>query len=138
MQRVGLAAFTLPFTLPFALALTLAASGCAHRRAIPDDDAAIPDDALVLEVDNHNWSDVLIWIQHDGQRSRFITVNAAKSTTEPIPAYMVSSDGTLSLIAHRIGGGNDYYYSPKVSVRTGYTVRFTLEDNLQRSSVGVW
>lgn len=130
MVRVGLAAFMLA-------AGTLSA-GCAHSHAVPADDAPTPDDALVLEVDNHNWSDVLIWIQHDGQRSRFITVNAARSATEPIPRYMVSSDGTLSLIAHRIGGGNDYYYSPKISVRTGYTVRFTLEDNLQRSSVGVW
>jgi hypothetical protein len=134
MQRVGLAAFT----LPFAVAFTLAASGCAHRRAIPADDAAIPDDALVLEVDNRNWSDVLIWIQHDGQRSRFLMVNAAHSMTQPIPKYFVSADGTLSLVAHRIGGGDDYYVSPKVSVRTGYTVRFTLEDDLQRSSVGVW
>lgn len=128
MYRVGLAAFTLA-----------AAVGCAsHSRGVPAAEPSIPDDVLVLEVDNHNWSDVLIWIQHDGRRSRFITVNAARTATEPIPATMVSSDGTLSLIAHRIGGGNDYYYSPRISVRTGYTVRFTLEDNLQRSSVGVW
>jgi hypothetical protein len=125
MYRIGLAAFAL-----------VAVAGC--HPSIPAPDPDIPDDQLVLEVDNRNWSDVLIWIQHDGQRSRFITVNAAHSATQPIPRYLVSSDGTLSLIAHRIGGGNDYYYSPKISVRTGYTVRFTLEDDLERSSVGVW
>lgn len=125
MYRVGLAAFA------------FAAIGCFHP-SVPAAEPDLPDDQLVLEVDNHNWSDVLIWIQHDGQRSRFITVNAAHSVTEPIPKYLVSSDGTLSLVAHRIGGGNDYYTSPKISVRTGYTVRFTLEDELGRSSVGVW
>jgi len=54
---------------------------------------------------------------------------------------------------HRIGGHDDSmgpvggpayatarddYLSPVVSVRTGYTVALTLEDNLGRSTVGIW
>lgn len=101
-------------------------------------EASVPLDQLALEVDNHNWSDVALWIDHDGRRERFLTIGAAHSVVQRIPGALVGSDGTLRFVAHRIGGGNDYYVSPRISVRNGYTVSLTLEDNLQRSSIGVW
>lgn len=116
--------------------LGLGACGAAHRR--PALDPVVPADQLALEVDNNNWSDVVLWIAHDGRRERFLIVGAARSLVRAIPATMVGSDGTLQFIAHRIGGGDDYYVSPRVSVRTGYTVSLTLEDNLQHSSIGIW
>jgi len=93
---------------------------------------------LVVEIENHNWSDVLVYIEHDGFRSRFATVNAAHSLSRRLPRSLVGSDGTLRFIAHRIGGGNDYFVTPKVSIRTGYTISLTIEDDLRRSTVGVW
>ncbi len=118
------------------LTATACASFSQRKRGSAD---ALPIEQLALEVDNRNWSDVAIWIEHDGTRTRFLTVTAAKFVTEAVPAKLVSTDGTLKLIAHRIGGGtNDYFVSPTVSVRTGYTVSFTIEPNLQSSSIGVW
>lgn len=111
---------------------------CAGRRGGAPDEKAIPLNQLALEVDNHNWSDVALWIDHDGRRERFLTISAARSAVQAIPARLVGTNGTLRFVAHRIGGGNDYYVSPMISVRTGYTVSLTLESNLQRSSVGVW
>lgn len=110
---------------------------CAAHRGTAKEEP-VPADQLALEVDNHNWSDVALWIDHDGRRERFLTIGAAHSVVQPIPATLVGTDGTLRFVAHRIGGGNDYYVSPRISVRTGYTVSLTLEDNLQRSSIGVW
>lgn len=136
-------------THPYLVVLALC-SACAHPRPEPQELAA---NALVLEVDNHNWSDVLIYVLHDGARTRFIEVTATKSVAQPIPAHLVGSSGTVQLFVHRIGGrddsvnlvngprlrqASDDYLSPVVSVRTGATIALTLESDLQRSTVGVW
>lgn len=123
----------------------------AAHKSPPEDELAA--DVLALEVENRNWSDVVIYVLHDGSRTRFAQVTATKSATLPIPRRLVSSGGTIQLLVHRIGGHDDAmaaiggpafaskrddYLSPVVSVRTGYTVALTLEDNLERSTVGIW
>lgn len=116
----------------------LLALGCASRSGAVPEESVVSADQLALEIDNHNWSDVALWINHDGRRERFLTISAAHSLTRAIPPNLVGTDGTVQFVAHRIGGGNDYYVSPRISVRTGYTVSLTLEDNLQRSTIGIW
>ena len=132
--------------------VAVAAIACASAHP-KTEDAEVPADVLALEIENRNWSDVLVYVIHDGTRERFTQVNAAKSLTVPIPARFVSSNGTIQLLVHRIGGHDDTfapvggpqfaterddYLSPVVSVRTGYTVELTLEDDLRRSTVGIW
>ena len=129
------------------------AVGCATPHGTHADDAVIPSDVLALEVENHNWSDILIYMLHDGVRTRFVHVTASRSLTRAIPARLVGSDGTVRFVVHRIGGHDDSlapaggpdfatplddYVSPAVSVRTGYTVSLTVEDNLHRSTLAVW
>lgn len=131
--------------------VTFAAAACAAHR--PPATAEIPSEALALEVDNHNWADVTIYVLHDGTRTRFMQVAGAKSTTVELPPRLIGSNGTLQLLVHRIGGRDDSadlvsatglnhtsddYLSPVVSVRTGRTVSLTLEFDLQTSSIGVW
>lgn len=128
------------------------AAGCAssHSKAAEE---PLPDNVLALEVENHNWSDVIIYVLHDGSRTRFVDVAATKSLTRSIPLQLIGSNGTVQLLVHRIGGHDDTfasiggpqfarapddYLSPVVSVRTGVTIALTLEDNLQRSTLGVW
>lgn len=133
-------------------ALSVIATDCTVAHHTPPE-ADVPADVLALEVENRNWSDVVIYVLHDGSRTRFAQVTAAKSATLPIPMRLVSSNGTIQLLVHRIGGHDDStgpvggpayatarddYLSPVVSVRTGYTVALTLEDNLGRSTVGIW
>jgi len=123
-------------TAAAALGLFLSGStGCATHRASSAAEPA-PED-VTLEVDNHNWSDVLLYVVHDGSTSRFTQVTAAKSASLLIPSYLVGSNGIVRFVAHRIGGLDDYY-SPSVSVRTGQTIALTLEGQLEMSSIGVW
>jgi hypothetical protein len=121
-----------------ALCTALALVGCRPPRAPePEDIAAYVGDDLTLEVANNNWSDVIIYLIHDGRRNRLSLVTAARNTSIAIPPRYVSSNGSVQIVAHRIGG-NDEYVSPIVSVRMGHTVALTLESNLNRSTVGVW
>jgi hypothetical protein len=45
--------------------------------------------------------------------------------------------GIIRIAARRIGG-TDSYVSQAISLRGNSAVRFTIESNLNRSSVGVW
>jgi hypothetical protein len=114
-------------------ALFLLATCAPHRRVEPE----LTGDELMLEVANNNWSDAIIYMVHDGIRTRFVQVTAARSLSAAIPTRYVSANGTVQLFAHLIGG-TENYVSPVVSVRMGHTLSLTLESNLARSTVGVW
>jgi hypothetical protein len=123
------------------VSLTVIAGGsCVHRQsgtlasAVNDSPPAEP---VVLEVENHNWSDINIYIIHDGRRNRLTSVTAAKDTALAIPPQYQGETGVFSLVVYRVGG-RDIYRSPAISIRTGKTVRLTIESSLARSSIGVW
>jgi len=95
------------------------------------------DSQLVLEVENHNWSDIIIYVVHDGRRTRLTSVTATRNSSLIIPANLVGQVGNLQLVARRVGA-YDRYVSQQISVRTGSTIVLTLESDLSRSSVAVW
>jgi hypothetical protein len=117
----------------------IATSACArHRTTLASGAALAPaSDSIYLEIENHNWSDVEIFINHDGRVDRVTQVTAAKNLTLVIPPHMRGETRSIRIIARRIGG-RDTYTSPLISLSTGTTVRFTIESSLVRSSVGVW
>lgn len=130
-----------------ALTLGLAAGtlvGCAVLSRAPSPEASAADDAgsrpfegLVLEIENHNWSDIVVFVLHDGLTSRLTQVTAGRSVSVPLRPQHVGAMGTLRLAVHPIGGSSDYT-SESVSLRTGSTVRLTVESSVARSSVAVW
>ena len=140
-----------PRRLLAALLLGLTAgtiAGCvAHRVAPPPSSATrpepLPDDAsshvdrLVLEIENHNWSDIVVFILHDGRTSRLTQVSAGRSVSVPLLPRHIGSMGTLRLAVHPIGGSSDYT-SESLSLRTGNTIRLTVESRVGHSSVAVW
>ena len=113
--------------------LSLATAACSLNR--PATAATIDD--IVLEVENRNWSDVVLYVVHDGSTTRFMSVTAARTQTVPIAPRFIGATGVVRFIAHRVGGDDDYY-SPSVSVRTGGTIALTLQPELNMSSIGVW
>jgi hypothetical protein len=121
------------------MAWGLVVGACArHHTTLAGSAAPAPAiDSIYLEIENHNWSDVEIFINHDGRVDRVTQVTAAKNLTLLIPTHMRGETRSIRVIARRIGG-RDTYTSPLISLSTGTTVRFTIESSLARSSVGVW
>jgi hypothetical protein len=111
---------------------------CAGRHHVEEESAFDSQPvAIVLEVENHNWADVILYVVHDGVRTRFLQVPAAHNLSVEIPASLQGQMGVIQIAARRIGG-TDSYVSQSISLRGGSAVRFTIESSLSRSSVGVW
>ena len=118
------------------LALT-ALTACAARHSIKDDDAQILLAPITLEVENHNWSDVTVFIIHDGVQTRIGQVTAAQNVAIEIPPELQGQMHQVQLAARRIGG-TDSFVSQQISLRGNSAIRFTIESDLRRSTVGVW
>lgn len=126
----------------FALAVlfTASLSGCSRSIQVKDYDesaAVVPAGPITLEVENHNWADVVLYVLHDGVQTRFTQVAAAHNLSIDIPERLQGQMGVIRIAARRIGG-TDSYVSQAISLRGNSAVRFTIESNLNHSSVGVW
>jgi hypothetical protein len=115
-------------------------SACARRQPIAAEPVPVPPppaDAVVLEVENHNWADVVLYVVHDGKHTRFAQVPGARNVSMKIPPQLQGQMGVIRIAARRIGG-NDSFVSQAISLRGNSSVRFTIESSLSRSSIGVW
>jgi hypothetical protein len=129
----------------FAALAVVLLSGCAahsHSATPPvaapvSGDSVLPVESLVLEIENHNWSDIVVFVLHDGLTSRLAQVTAGRSVSVPLLPRQVGAMGTLRLAVHPIGGSSDYT-SESLSLRTGNTIRLTVESRVAHSSVAVW
>jgi hypothetical protein len=111
---------------------------CVHRQAAFEAASlGLPTEPVVLEVENHNWADIVLYVVHDGIQTRFAQVAAAHNVSMEIPTKLQGQMGVIRIAARRIGG-TDSYLSQPISLRGGSAVRFTIESSLSRSSVGVW
>ena len=122
------------------LAASLLLTGCTRHRLEDNPQLAEPQPLtgpVVLEVENHNWSDVVLFVIHDGRTHRLAQIAAARDQSFEIPARLIGDQGLIRLGLHRIGGRDDYR-TEQVSVRTGNTIRLTIEGKLEHSSIGVW
>ena len=119
------------------LALTALSSCLLRHRANDDDQAAVLVESVTLEVENHNWSDVTLYVIHDGVQTRVGQVTAAHDLAIDIPPNLQGQMHQIQVAARRIGG-NDAFVSQQISLRGSSAIRFTIESDLRRSTVGVW
>jgi hypothetical protein len=115
-------------------------SACAGRHPVGEavaDPPVLPPDPVKLQVENHNWADIVLYIVHDGIQTRFSQIAAAHDVSMEIPPKLQGQMGVIRLAVRRIGG-TDSFVSQAISLRGNSEVRFTIESSLSRSSVGVW
>ncbi len=118
-----------------ALAMLVVLSGCGKHR-INDDLAA--DNDSTLQVVNHHWGDVDIFVIRDGQRARVGTVTASSDANFVLSRTMTRGGGTLQLSAHGVGTSGAIN-SEVISVRPGgMQITWTLENNLTRATLAFY
>jgi hypothetical protein len=96
-----------------------------------------PADGVPIQISNHNWSDVVIYVVRDGFQSRLGVAAAASATSFTLPRRMLGQAGELQLFGRPIGAQGSAA-TETVIVQPGQWVEWTLEDDLSRSAIGVF
>ena len=121
------------------VAFPLAGPACHHaaREAasppVPNDRAA----DIALEIANHNWLDVIIYVVRDGQPMRVGIANASSSASFTLPARLLGQGREIRLWGRPIGGTGGAL-TETVVVQPGQWIEWTLESDLKRSAIGVY
>jgi hypothetical protein len=122
------------------VALLLAAPGCFvfnRNKARRQPTVAVPESEIALSITNHNYLDVVVYVLHDGLRTRVGTVTGSSSTVFFLPARLIGQGREIQLLGEAIG--NDTFARTDILVvQHGQYIEWTLETDLRRSSVGVF
>jgi hypothetical protein len=120
-------------------AVPLSQAACRHHAAetnpVPTPAASTAD--VPLEIANHNWLDVIIYVVRDGQPMRIGIASASSSASFTLPARLLDQGRELRLWGHPIGGTGGTL-TETVVVQPGQWVEWTLESDLERSAIGVY
>lgn len=120
-----------------ALGLASVALGCASRGTIRDPAAPPPPEPVTLEVSNHNWLDMAIYVVNGSQRFRVMTVVSTNVASVVLPRHLLGHGREIKLQADPIGESRRFT-SERVFAYPGSTISWTLETDLRRSNVAVW
>ena len=125
--RMGLIVLLLGTVLP----------ACAHRSEAEGEASGPPPNAeLAIEIENHNWSDVIIYLVRGTNVERLGMVGSVKTETFVIPFRRLGY-GEARLRAYPIGGPAAFT-SENLSAQPGQMVKWTLENDLTRSFLGIY
>jgi hypothetical protein len=120
------------------LLLGAALPACARKGepAEGEDRGPPPNAELAIEIENHNWSDVIIYLVRGTNVERLGMVGSVKTETFVIPFRRLGS-GDARLRAYPIGGPAAFT-SENLFVQPGQMVKWTLENDLTRSLLGIY
>jgi hypothetical protein len=110
---------------------------CASHSSRKSEPSPGLDAEVSLEVENHNWNDVVIYLLRGGQPERLGMVTAHSTGTFVFPYRRLSASGNSRLSAYPIGGGSAFN-SETLLVQPGQSIKWTLETDLSRSSLVVY
>jgi hypothetical protein len=92
---------------------------------------------ISLEVENHNWSDIVIYVMNGNQSRRLGMVAGLSSIAFVFPYRSLATGGNVRLKAYPIGGPGPFT-SENLLVQPGQGVKWTLESDLSRSSLAIY
>jgi len=91
---------------------------------------------VVVEVENSNWADIVVYAVRNGSRTRLGMVPSMGRERFVLPSSVITAASNVQLVVDPIGGRP--YVFPPVIVERGQRVELRLENNLNLSSISVW
>lgn len=122
------------------LLLAAALLGCAGKSEEGADQDAEPSRStaeMSLEVENHGWSDIVIYLVRGTGSDRLGMVGALSTATFVFPFRKLGTGNDVRLRADPIGGSGAFT-SENLLVQPGQWVKWTLESDLTRSFLAVY
>jgi hypothetical protein len=89
-----------------------------------------------VEVENHNWSDITIYLMAGGLPHRLGMVTALSSASFAFPSHRLNTGTGVRLRALPVAGRP--FTSEPILVRPGQAIMWTLENDLDISSLSVY
>ena len=121
--------------LSASLAFLLPACGLSSSRH--SESASSQSNAVIaLEVESHHWSDIVVYLMNDSQSERLGLVNGLSSKQFVFPFRKLTSGGKARLRAYAVGGAGSIT-SEDLLVQPGQWIKWTLESDLDRSSLAI-
>jgi hypothetical protein len=112
--------------------------GCASKT---DGEAQTPAAAanvpVGLEVENHGWADIVVYLVRGTAEERLGTVGSLNSTMFTFPFHRLGTGNDARLKADPIGSDR-VFYSEDIHIQPGQSIKWTLESDLSRSFLGVY
>ena len=115
------------------LLIATSACGSARHRASP----SAGESETLLEVENHHWNDVVIYLMNGYQSQRLGTVSGVSTDRFVFPYRQIATGGKVRLRAQPVGG-QDSFTSEDVVIQSGQGLKWTLESDLKRSTLAVF
>jgi len=113
--------------------------GCAGKSEEPDQDVepAQASAEIALEVENHGWSDIVIYLVRGTAVERLGMVGSLNTGTFIFPYRRLGVGTDIRLRADPIGGPRSFT-SENLLVQPGQWIKWTLESDLTRSFLAVY
>ncbi len=115
------------------IGLVLLTAGCGQKQRPGGDVPPMTGDVSMV-IQNHHWNDVILYVIHDGVSERVGTVTAATTKSFILPMRRFGSAGAFRLGVTQIGG-QERHLTETLVIRQGDHITYTLESDLDRSSV---
>lgn len=117
--------------------LLLALLGACRSKGAPGWTAPDPDAAVRVEVESHYQGDVVIYLARGSQRQRLGMVTALSTAEFSFPWRRLNGSSSNRLLAYPIAG-RSVHASDQLIVQPGQWIKWTLESDLDRSSLAVY
>ena len=120
------------------LMTSLLLAGCAgHGVPGGPDQTPSRDVPVSVEVENHNWSDMVIYLDRGNLSQRLGTVGTLHTAVFTFPFLQLGTTGNVRLRADPIGNLRSFS-SEDINIQPGQSIKWTIENDLDRSFLAVY
>jgi hypothetical protein len=95
------------------------------------------DSEILVEIENHHWSDIVVYLMDGSQSQRLGLVTGLSSKHFIFPYRKLTTGGNVRLRAYAVGGSGTTT-SDDLRLQPGQGVKWILESDLSRSSLSVF
>ena len=113
--------------------------GCARHTMSGDavDQRPSRDTPVTVEVENHNWSDIVIYLDRGNLSQRLGMVGTLHTAVFTFPFLQLGNTGNAKLRADPIGNLRSFS-SEEINIQPGQSIKWTIENDIDRSFLAVY